>query len=58
MKKVTVIYDDSRKPDREIRVITGHKSFGDTIFKRQSLRQRSRNMFIEYEIVNAFMESD
>ena len=58
MKKVTVIYDDSRKPGREIRVITGHKSFGDTIFKRQSLRQRSRTMFLEYEIVNAFMESD
>ncbi len=58
MKKVTVIYDDSRKPDREIRVITGHKSFGDTIFKRQSLRQRSRTMFLEYEIVNTFMESD
>ena len=58
MKKVTVIYDDSRKPGREIRVITGHKSFGDTIFKRQSLRQRSRTMFLEYEIVNTFMESD
>ena len=58
MKKVTVIYDDSRKPDREIRVITGHKSFGDTIFKRQSLRQRSRTMFLKYEIVNTFMEPD
>ncbi len=58
MKKVIVIYDDSRKPDREIRVITGHKSFGDTIFKRQSLRQRSGTMFLKYEIVKTFIESD
>lgn len=58
MKKVIVIYDDSRKPDQEIRVITGHKSFGDTIFKRQSLKQRSKALFLGYEQVEAFMEPD
>lgn len=57
MKKVVVIYDDSRKPDQEIRVITGHKSFGNTIFKRQSLRQRAGIKFLEYETVEAFLEA-
>ena len=58
MRKCIVIYDDSRKPDRDIRIITGHKSFGDTIFKRQSLRQRSKAMFLEYDTVRTFMGSD
>ncbi len=58
MKKVIVIYDDSRKPDQEIRVITGYKSFGNTIFKRQSLKQRSRLKFLECDKVEAFMETE
>lgn len=58
MKKVIVIYDDSRKPDQEIRVITGHKSFGNTIFKRQSLKQRSKALFMGFENVEIFMGAD
>ncbi|MCR4806973.1 MAG: hypothetical protein K5857_04795 [Lachnospiraceae bacterium] len=58
MKKVIVIYDDSRKPGQEISVITGHKSFGNTIFKRLSLKQRARARFMEYENVEAFMEAE
>ncbi|MBR3644651.1 MAG: hypothetical protein IKN57_14245 [Parasporobacterium sp.] len=41
MRKTALIYDDSRIPDREIREITGNKRFGETIFKRRSLRQRA-----------------
>ena len=40
MKKAVIIYDDTRIPDRMIRDITGNKSFGDTIYKRMSLRER------------------
>ena len=38
MKKVIVIYDDSLKPNKEIRSIPGDKSYGDTIFKRVTLK--------------------
>ena len=44
-KKVTVVYDDTRKPNREIASITGNKSFGDTIFKRKTLRERTTAVF-------------
>ena len=40
MKQIYVIYDDSKKPDKEIRTITGDKTFGETIFKRVTLRDR------------------
>ena len=44
MKAVTVIYDDRKMPGREVRAITGEKSFGETILKRVSLAQRIRNI--------------
>ncbi|MCR5735167.1 MAG: hypothetical protein K6G22_11215 [Lachnospiraceae bacterium] len=40
MKKVAVLYDDRRIPDREIKSITGNRSFGQTIYKRVSLKDR------------------
>lgn len=40
MKQIYVIYDDSKKPDKEIRTITGDKTFGETIFKRVTLYDR------------------
>ncbi len=42
MKKVIVVYDDSLKPNKEIRSITGDKSYGNTIFKRVTLKNRMR----------------
>lgn len=48
MKRIYVVYDDSKMPGREIRTITGDKSFGDTIFKRVTLRER---VFAEIEKV-------
>lgn len=40
MKDIIVIYDDSRKPDQDIRCITGEKTFGDTIYRRVTLKER------------------
>ncbi|MCR5107569.1 MAG: hypothetical protein K6B28_05335 [Lachnospiraceae bacterium] len=54
MKKVIVVYDDSRIPEREIKSITGSRSFGNTIFKRISLRERIKNMLISIPYVSGF----
>ncbi|MCR5508377.1 MAG: aminoglycoside phosphotransferase family protein [Lachnospiraceae bacterium] len=56
MKKVLVIYDDSRKPGQEICMVTGGKSYGSTIFRRQSLKDRAKERFISYG--SAFMSAD
>ncbi len=40
MKDIIIIYDDSQKPNQDIRCITGEKTFGDTIFKRVMLKER------------------
>ncbi len=43
MKKVIVVYDDSFMPNKEIRTITGDKTYGETIFKRITLKNRMRD---------------
>lgn len=47
MKKVVVIYDDSFMPNREISTITGNKSYGDTIFKRVTLKNRMKEVILQ-----------
>ena len=54
MKKVIIIYDDSRKPGPEISAITGKKSYGNTIFKRRSLMEWSR-LKLPDDIVERFI---
>lgn len=54
MKKVIIIYDDSRKPGPEISAITGKKSYGNTIFKRRSLMEWSR-LKLPDDIVEKFI---
>ncbi|MBQ5673958.1 MAG: hypothetical protein IIV45_02560, partial [Lachnospiraceae bacterium] len=44
MKQIIVIYDDSIMPEHEVKSITGKKSFGDTIFKRVSLKRRMKDV--------------
>ena len=44
MKQIIVIYDDSIMPEHEVKSITGKKSFGDTIFKRVSLKRRMKEV--------------
>lgn len=42
MRKIYVIYDDSKMPNKEIKTITGNKSYGETIFKRVTLQNRMK----------------
>ncbi|MCR5282021.1 MAG: hypothetical protein K6E18_01515 [Lachnospiraceae bacterium] len=55
MKKVIVIYDDRRMPGREIRTITGEKSFGETIVKRIPLSGRIREASMAIKNVRNFI---
>ncbi|MBO4905145.1 MAG: hypothetical protein J5367_07965 [Lachnospiraceae bacterium] len=53
-RQVTVIYDDTRRPGREIAAITGNKSFGETIYKRKTLRERIAAAFNDMPEVAGF----
>ena len=55
--KIIVVYDDTRKPSREIASITGQKSFGDTIFKRKTLKERVGVIFDGFENVEETITS-
>lgn len=56
MKRVYVLIRDNRKPCREISAITGKKSFGNTIYKRVSLKKRLIDEFADDESVIAAEE--
>ncbi len=56
-KRVAIVYDDTRKPGREIASITGNKSFGETIYKRQTLRERVEAVFRSIPQVSVFCEA-
>ncbi len=60
MKRVFVIYDDRKKPSQEICQITGGKSFGNTIFKRKTLKERMKEEIILSDSVKEvrLVESD
>ncbi|MCR4924044.1 MAG: hypothetical protein K5931_08580 [Lachnospiraceae bacterium] len=58
MRQVLVIYDDKRIPNREIRSITGNRSFGKTIFKRVSLEDRTREKLKSIRHVRAVSTMD
>ena len=58
MKKVCVIYDDTRKPNWDIRNITGKKGFGETIFKRLTLRERARQQIDKIDNVILFADAN
>lgn len=45
MRRVIGIYDDTVKPDSDIRSITGSKSFGETIFHRETLKEHTKKIF-------------
>ena len=57
-KKVVVIYDDTHKPSKEIASITGGKSFGETIFKRKSLKERMFDIFSGFDSVDRVISCD
>ncbi len=56
-RSVSIVYDDTRKPGREIAVITGNKSFGQTIYKRQTLKDRIEDVFLSLPQVAGFFEA-
>lgn len=51
MKRLFVIYDDSIKPNKEVGIITGHNSYGDTIFKRITLKNRMKAEILKNKAV-------
>lgn len=56
MRKLIVLYDDNRIPERRICDITGNKSFGETIFKRISLKDRMAQIIEKTGLCEAFMD--
>ena len=58
MKKVIVIYDDNRIPSQEIKAITGRKSFGNTILRRKSLRDRMKEDVLKSDKVCMFIDAE
>ena len=56
-RNVVIVYDDSRKPGKDIAAITGNKSFGRTIYKRQTLRERVEAAFREIPGVAGFFDA-
>ncbi|MCR4655836.1 MAG: hypothetical protein K5770_06360 [Lachnospiraceae bacterium] len=50
-KQITIIYDDLRPVSSEIRSITGKNSFGATILKRKTFRERTAELITKIEIV-------
>lgn len=54
MRQIYVIYDDSMLPEKEVKNITGKKSFGDTIFKRVSLKNRMKEVITKNRSVAGF----
>ena len=55
MKKVIVVYDDSFMPNKEIRTITGDKTYGETIFKRVTLKNRMKDEIAKNKAVLAML---
>ena len=56
-RNVVIVYDDSRKPAKDIAKITGNKSFGQTIYKRQTLRERVEAAFTGMPGVAGFFDA-
>ena len=53
-KSIAVVYDDTRKPGKDIAQITGNKSFGRTIYKRRTLKERVAEVFAGMEGVSFY----
>lgn len=57
MRKVLVIYDDSISPDAAVRSITGSNSFGNTIFKRVSLKEHMKESVLRCAEAEDFIDA-
>ena len=56
-RTVAVVYDDTRKPGRDIAGITGSRSFGETIYKRKTLKERVATAFLDLDTVSGFYDA-
>lgn len=56
-RSVTVVYDDTRRPGKEIAGITGNKTFGQTIYKRQTVRDMTAAAFAAMPAVSGFVDA-
>ena len=56
-RSVAIVYDDTRKPGKAIAGITGGKSFGQTIYKRQTLKERVAAVFSGMPQVSGFYDA-
>ena len=57
IRKTAIVYDDKRKPGKDIAAITGGKSFGQTIYKRRTLRDRMADLFADIPGVSGFYDA-
>jgi len=55
-KEVYIVYNDNRKPSWDIANITGKKGFGETIFKRRTLKERMKQYYETIPCVTGFYE--
>lgn len=51
LKKVIVVYDDTVVADKLVKNITGPKSFGNTIFKRKTLKRRMTEVLMSNNFI-------
>lgn len=58
MKKVIVIYDDSKMPGADIKSITGNKSYGNTIFKRVTLAEHTARLLGGIDAIAGFTAAE
>lgn len=57
-KKVYIVYSDNRIPGKDIANITGNKSYGDTIYKRVTLREHMKKFYEGLKDVEEFVDFD
>lgn len=51
LKKVIVVYDDTVVANNLVKNITGPKSYGNTIFKRKTLKQRMKEVLLSKNFI-------
>ncbi len=58
LKKIVVIYDDNVDAGKSVKTITGPKTFGNTIFKRKTLKRRMIDLLMENSFIKSVIEYD
>lgn len=56
LKRVVIIYDDNVEAGKSVKNITGTKTFGNTIFKRKTLKRRMIDSLMENNFIKSVVE--